>query len=186
MLGNLEQGQRNERRNTSPRRSSRKGECRLGREFVVWGGMEGAGRWPYSPWHEEAREMLRVLPLLVSLLRHQNCPGFLVCSSKVLLQHLFQSLVQSLWFLNGALAGPFPKTVRGLAYPPVSPTLNSRSSHISNRKHSVATCIFLINPRWTSCKQELSQLAVYFFSWDTVVFSPPCMQSNRFLLHLPA
>lgn len=35
----------------SPPQSSGKGDCRLGREFVVWGGTEGAGRWPCSPWH---------------------------------------------------------------------------------------------------------------------------------------
>lgn len=93
-LGNLEQGQRNEReRGALPRA--------VGREIAGWEGSlwfgEGwreLGGGHALPGMEETRKLLHVLPLLVSLLRQQNCPGFLVCSIKVLLQH-FISLPRS-------------------------------------------------------------------------------------------
>lgn len=75
---------------------------------------------------------------------------------------LFHFLVYPLQFLNEVIAGLFPKTARGLEYVPLSPTVTSRSSHISNRKHSIATCIFLRNLWWTSYKWDVSQFAVYF------------------------
>ena len=87
MLGNLEQGQRNKRERGAVTRA-------VGREIAAWEGSlwfgEGwreLGGSHALPITEEMRELLRVLPLLISLLRQQNCPGFLVCSIKVLLQH---------------------------------------------------------------------------------------------------
>lgn len=103
-------------------------------------GVCGLGR-DGGSWEVAMRGLLHVLPLLVSLLSQQNCLGF----HQGFVAALYFTPLFCLSFLKGAIAGPFPKTVRGLEYVPLSPTLAPRSSHISNRKHSIATCIFLRN-----------------------------------------
>lgn len=87
MLGSLEQGPRDERG-----RGALAGA--VGREIAVWEGRLwvgegwrelGGGR--ALPSMEETRELLCLLPLLVSLLSQQKCLGLLVCSIKVVLWH---------------------------------------------------------------------------------------------------
>lgn len=126
----------------------------MGREIAGWEGIVWFGQgWRELggghalPDTEKTKELLRVLPLLIS--QAAKLPGF----SDRLHQGFaaaLHSLVQSLQFLNRAIAGPFPKTVGGLGYVLLSPNLTPKSSHISSRKHSIATGIFLRNPGWTS------------------------------------
>lgn len=87
MLGNLEPGQRNEKERRSLARA-------VGREIAGWEGILWFGQqWRELgdghalPDTEETKELLCVLPLLIFRLRQQNCLGFLIHSTKVLLQH---------------------------------------------------------------------------------------------------
>lgn len=113
---------------------------------MVWGGMEGAGRWPCSAQHggdERAAACAASARFSSQAAKVPRFPGMLHQGFVAALYFTLSFSISS--FLMELLVGPSLKQPEDWNVS-LSPTLTPKSSHISNKKHSIATRIFLRNP----------------------------------------